>query len=204
MEDHRKTVESPANAFVFSKNDTTSSTVANSPLFKLCPELRNMIYRFALITIDPVRITKSDGIPEPGLLIVNKIIRNETFAIFYQENRFQCEVYNYDDAALQLAVRKQDYAFSQYSLNIDRSTWLVSFLARPRNWKNLESWLHSCQQGRSAGLSTAGTGTAEDKLIDGLFAVVFRKPFLTAPGLDSLLKAMRPVLEALHVDWGKD
>lgn len=74
------------------------SSVAESPLFKLPPELRTMIYRHAIISNRALRITMSRGIPEAPLLSVNKLLRAETFGLFYRENKFNCIVRNYDHA----------------------------------------------------------------------------------------------------------
>ena len=64
------------------------SSVAQSPLFQLPPELRTMIYRFALDTGEDIEITESHGIPEPALLSVSKIVRSESYKVFYIENKY--------------------------------------------------------------------------------------------------------------------
>jgi hypothetical protein len=74
------------------------SNVAQSPLFKLPPELRTIIYRYALLTDQDIDITESSGILEPALLSVCKILRLESYKVFYFENEFACMVEHYSPA----------------------------------------------------------------------------------------------------------
>lgn len=206
MDNQQKLVKSVANGLVSFQQDNTPKTVAHSPLFKLPPELRCMIYHFALVsdTVNPVLITESGGIPEPGLLSVNKLLRSETFAIYYQENHFRFIVSHYNDAAIRLAVGKANSTFSPCSFDLTDGTWQVAVQTHQRNWKNLVSWLRACQQSVSGGLSRSGSDKKEEKLIEALFAVVYNKPEVTPRALDAVLEAMRPALVAHHADWDKD
>lgn len=194
----------PASAYS-SEDKDNHGVVVKSPLLKLPQELRDMIYRFALLSNDRVRISKSNGIPEPGLLFVNKAVRSETIPIFYQGNQFTCEVLNYDDTAIRMAIRKADCTMARHSLQIATvGGWKVAFRVTQRSWKNLVSWLHACQRRSSTGFTKHNMDSTEDKLIGALFSRFFDKPVMTMPHLDALLKAMRPVLVALHSDWARD
>lgn len=95
------------NAAKVAESQTQSpSSVAESPLFKLPPELRTMIYRFALIDDEEVVVTEAGGVPEPALLSVCKNVRSETYKVFYYENDFCCEIQQLSPATLRLADRK--------------------------------------------------------------------------------------------------
>lgn len=83
------------------------SSVAESPLFKLPPELRTMIYRFALIDDQEIAITESGGFPEPELLSVCKTVRSEAYKVFYYENIFCCVVEHFSPVTLLLAGRRE-------------------------------------------------------------------------------------------------
>lgn len=100
------------------------SSVADSPLFKLPPELRNMVYRYTIITDDDqILITKTTGIPEPALLSACKTTRSEARAMFYLENKFMCEVDEYSPASPMLYIKsRQRVAPRPVSLRLVTST----------------------------------------------------------------------------------
>lgn len=88
------------------QQETLPSSVAESPLFKLPAELRNMVYRYAIVTDDRVLINKSLGIPEPGLLSACKLLRSEACTMCHLESKFTCVSRDYDPAAVLLVCRK--------------------------------------------------------------------------------------------------
>jgi hypothetical protein len=122
-------------------------SVAGSPLFKLPPELRNMIYRYAIVSNRTLRVTKSRGIPEAPLLSVNKLIRAETFGLFYADNKFKCIVRSYDPAPLKLVHRK----LSRVSVKLLRHVCTELHVSGTPNWENLVVWFHSAHQGVCCG-----------------------------------------------------
>ena len=178
------------------------SSVAQSPLFKLSPELRNMIYRFAIVTEDHVKITKTRGIPEPALLSASKTVRSETFGIFYFENKFLAVVEEYDPATVLLASRRASVSDAALGLIGIRRFALPAH--QDPNWNNLVKWLHLCLQEGCFGLHFFENHDAEAKLVAGLFGIVFEDPTMAAANLDILLKNIRPALVELDEDWAKD
>lgn len=62
-----------------------SVRVPNSPLFKLPPELRAAIYRFAVVEEGEIVVTKGQRFPEAPLLSTCKTIRSEAIGIFFKE-----------------------------------------------------------------------------------------------------------------------
>ena len=183
-------------------------SVATSPLFKLPPEIRNMIYRYAIVTKARVRITKSSGIPEPALLSTCKILRSEACAIVYLENTFRCEVRDHDPASLSLAYRKFKNAKNLGVSSQHVSSVQIEVCRRgSRNWKNLIAWYHSCLQRTCCGvlqLEHEQRADAEERLLVGVFKIVCSSPKMTSSELDFVLESLRPVLVELRQDWGKD
>jgi hypothetical protein len=161
-----------------SQQESLPSSVAECPLFKLPPELRNMIYRYAMISHRRVRITKSHGIPEPGLLAACKLVRSEAFEIFYRENDFTCVVRNYDSAPLVLVSRKfsrrSQVSFPNSAPGLRRH--LTSQIQRSgtRNWENLVLWVLFAHSYVCCGFLAAPDDDPESSLISGLFETAIR------------------------------
>ncbi|KAK6431014.1 hypothetical protein LTR95_012828 [Oleoguttula sp. CCFEE 5521] len=68
-----------------SRRISISTAVLQSPLFKLSGEMRNIIWRLAVVGKDPV-VYSDAGVEEPGILLTCRAIRNEVASIFYLEN----------------------------------------------------------------------------------------------------------------------
>jgi hypothetical protein len=203
----RKKTNKGSKATEVSQTDLPSS-VAESPLFKLPPELRTMIYRFALHTDEDIEITESHGIPEPALLSVSKIIRSETHKVFYFENEFSCMIEHYSPATMQLARRKVSLADPRGGIRLPKTM----VYHQQRHWGNLVRWLHLCLEEPHYACHTlpddelAKEGfeyTAEERLIGGLFKFVVNDKDTTPDRLDLLLECMRPGLIAVDKDWAK-
>ncbi|TKA66663.1 hypothetical protein B0A55_09028 [Friedmanniomyces simplex] len=72
-----------------------------SPFLDLPRELRDQIYRFALLSPEPIIISRHCEF-QPGLLRTNRQLRNETLEIWFTENELQLEIHDLD---LPLLVR---------------------------------------------------------------------------------------------------
>jgi len=160
-----------------------------------------MIYRSALIA-DEVVVTESGGVPEPPLLSVSKIVRSETYEVFYYENEFCCQVRHFNPATLLLA----DSKVVRPGVSVGIAAPVVTVYHNERRWRNLVQWLHEVARRRcvSVDLSEDADDTPEKHLIGGLFNVTCNDTGMTSTRLDVLLKNMRPALIALHNDWSKD
>lgn len=197
----KRKIDKTANVTEASQTHLPSS-FAESPFFKLSAELRNMIYRFAIVTQEQVQITKSGGIPEPALLSVNKTVRSEALGIFYLENEFSAVVEEYDPATVLLALRRWS-AFGVATGPIGICRLVLPTLQDP-NWNNLVQWLHLCLRQKCVGFGLVDYDDAELKLVAGLFGAVIDSHDMSAGTLDILLKNMRPALVELDEDWAKD
>ncbi|KAK6438899.1 hypothetical protein LTR95_004895 [Oleoguttula sp. CCFEE 5521] len=111
------------------------SAVANSPLFKLSGEVRNIIWRFVLVSDDPLVFTSS-GVDEARLLQTCHAIRKEAAGIFYLENRTECPGGSYNSTAL------LKYQNKLSSLNLpDQVPGLAMFDINDKSWSHLKLWL---------------------------------------------------------------
>ena len=69
----------------------------NVHFLSLPPEVRNIIYRFAVVEDEPIVLHQQSPPPQqPGLLQISRHIRQETIEIYYQENLFQWRLHNYN------------------------------------------------------------------------------------------------------------
>ena len=64
----------------------------DSALSRLPAELRNQIYRYVLVSPDPITIPQNGRLPTPGLLLACRQIRRETAEIYWAENVFYAVV----------------------------------------------------------------------------------------------------------------
>ncbi|KAK5709071.1 hypothetical protein LTR17_020134 [Elasticomyces elasticus] len=78
-----------------------------SRLLCLTPELRNSIYRFALLESEPIRLTRESE-PQPALLRVNRQLRKEAIGIWFSENKFELEMVDMDLSFFFLFIRLLD------------------------------------------------------------------------------------------------
>ena len=183
------------------------SSVAHSPLFKLSAELRNTIYRLVLVEghdgwfgEEPVVVDKINGIPEPGLLLSNKIVRSEASGIFYYENHWNCEVRNYDPAPVLLLQSKLKMPFSKHPMFINITS--VRREVDGKTWRILVSWLHLCHKRKCPSffhgidcISDYGRDAyVEMSVLHGLFEVVERCPEMPSDMLDRVIASM-------HLAW---
>jgi hypothetical protein len=154
-----------------------------------------------------VDITESHGIPEPALLSVSKIVRSESYKVFYFENSFCCAIEHFGPTTLLLARRKTPSKYP--NVGIRRPLLLVRH--EERHWGNLALWLHKCLQSQC----TTWVPTAEDepyydaepveaKLISSLFKSIFYELRMTSEHLDYLLGCIRLTFIAIDKHWAKN
>lgn len=103
----------------------------SSLLFKLPPELRNVIYEDVLTLSRCVVI--DNGVPEPPLLLANKQIRNESRGIFYARNKFGVHNYDYNSSIYLHTAKLKAALSSAYRVPLN----LRNLTRRQPNWANL-------------------------------------------------------------------
>lgn len=118
-----------------------------SRLLSLPPELRNMIWMFAVVSAKPLTILR-DTPRQPGITLACKMTRGEALGLFYSQNTFACTVTNYDATEYKRYRRVAD----RYGLRIVLLTHRRSIGDRAILHDNLLIWLESTWTGESAPL----------------------------------------------------
>ncbi|KAK5171104.1 uncharacterized protein LTR77_004248 [Saxophila tyrrhenica] len=148
----------------------TAATAA-SPLFRLSRELRDEIYKYAVV--EEVIILQGTSIAEPGLLQVSKQVRAETTPIFYNRCDFLAEVRDYDFSNLKRShVRLRKYA-RLFVTNLEYNA-----MGMIPHWPNLLCFLEDTHRDWRPNINMMiGDGTgfgAEEVVLDVLFSLVRR------------------------------
>lgn len=113
---------------------SSTRSIADSPLFRLPPELRNRIYEYAVLSPgDPmININEDNGIPEPSLLASCKTTRREAIGIFYSPsfNDVRMTIDSFHPAMVIIWARKRIVLAQQYGLKerdwgVDTAYWFA-------------------------------------------------------------------------------
>ena len=105
---------------------------------ELPAELRNRIYRLALLEPDAIKINDSSTPQEPSLLSACRQIRQEAISIYYGENHFELQVADLDPTTAQKWLSGSTLRLkSKHRYKIDNSN----------NWKNLLRWIKGVLDG---------------------------------------------------------
>jgi hypothetical protein len=185
-------------------NATPPSSVDHSPLFKLPPELRDMIYDYAFSTKHCVTVTKQAGIPEPALLLTCKVVREEAIAVFYRERRLHPIVHGFDSTVILLWQTKRRHMVNDYNM-VPTTPKVVH--EGPRMWVNL---IHSLElyHGRKLWIiskdrpsSGSSSNREESVFIAGLFKVVRTMRGRPWEEVRGVLDMLRLGLVKFHPTW---
>lgn len=188
------------------RSDTRSATMA-SRLLQLPPELRNIIYRRAVVTSNKIRI-KSDCIREPPLLLVCKQIRQEACDLYYYENEFTVKINDYDTTN---AVRFNSKIHSARQRGeIEKNLWINmrASLSSPPHWRNLLTWLRLYHVGALESFlpkpSEPHSGKIGSLVIRGIF--LFVRAMKTHPWqeVEAILLEQRVVLAKTDARWNDE
>jgi hypothetical protein len=143
-------------------------TQSDSPLLNLPGELRNRIYRFAIIS--PLSIELDIGRwqnHQPALLRTCKQVRIEALRLFYIENKITTNIHDWDPV---VKVRCSQLLASHKI----KSHHLYHYFTGGPNWTNLLAWLKAVFEGKIGGISSClgKTRTVERKIVGGMFLYV--------------------------------
>ncbi|KAK5127463.1 hypothetical protein LTR85_006802 [Meristemomyces frigidus] len=176
-----------------------STDSAKGTLLSLPPEMRNRVYRAALIDNSEIVILPKGPLPdEPALLRTCSQIRNEATSIYYKENRFVFEIRD-NDASLHIQWCRS----SQERLHTGRNFFR---LTESTNWTNLLHWLESYYSRRCCGVDVTDIGSPFETVAQ-LTSVV--KKLRTSTDLEwsqvaDILERMRKALGAQKKGWLDD
>lgn len=183
-----------------------SSTDGRSLLLKLPPELRNTIYRFALVSDANIDI-HFPHFDESSLLMVCKQIRREASPIFYLENNFYLLVHNYDSTACLKWKEKIDVLVHRQEIPSALNYIGGSTRSAP-SWRNLQEWLRRIHDGTVLFSINPPTQTASQDVVDlmlgGMFSMVVRMQSLPWVDVAKELQEQRVILAKLDPCWNQD
>lgn len=108
-------------------------------LLALPGELRNHIYRYAVVESEKVTV-KPHSPPPPALLSVCRSIREDCGTIYYCENIFELELEEYNGAPFAPFHR----TYQDFTRNINVTNHQTFFDGTP-NWENLVGHLIRCR-----------------------------------------------------------
>lgn len=183
------------------------------PLLRLPPELRNLIWQYALRSDDgKFEVNENEDFPEPGLLSTCTQIRREASGIFYLENEFLCTVTSYCPSMVLLLQKKVDLLRAE-GINIARKRFILRMRGNP-SWKNLLAWLKWSHKGK-AGTYTRNPGNTpaqhsspkvseETQFICGLLAMTLRMHDQPWEVVEPILAKLRLGLQQFDQDWAQN
>lgn len=179
---------------------------STSPLLNLPGELRNMIYRYALLDENPIPVTMQ-GYDRSSLLGTCRRIRRETFNLFYEESSFLVRTVDYNsDNLYAWKTLLRSGIVCPMSLR-----WGATRSNRTPNWANVVIWARRCHEDRwmhpmrgPQALKAAGSRDKTKFALGSIFQMVAAMRNQPWPLVERTLVQMRPMLEAIDARWGQD
>ncbi|KAK0831457.1 hypothetical protein LTR73_002839 [Friedmanniomyces endolithicus] len=175
------------------KTISKAENMPESPFLRIPGELRNEIYRYALLEDDTIKINKHTKPAQPGVLQTNRQLRKEAGDIYYHENTFlfgisHFEASIYVSPIYSLADPDQTRHRSLQKVTLihppqikwcqssPRRRWCktTAHVSRSQNWANLLVWLEAYWNHDCGGIvwSEEGKANADAKAATHLFATV--------------------------------
>lgn len=175
---------------------STTQSDDRSPLLRLPAELRNDIYRFALVASGDIIIKAGlTPPPEPGLLATCRKIRSEALSIYYEENRFSFGIRDVD-ATMML----------RFKCRVPKAIGGIVCVGRP-NWINLKAWLETSFH---TGLGMVGrrqshqpAASPKEAMMEMCFEVMDRlkKEGLSWEKIENVLEDLHTGMTAVDPAW---
>lgn len=168
-------------------------------LLALPAELRNRIYRHALVKDHLISIQKHVELPlPPGLLQVNRQIRAEAYQIYYLENNFGFTIRDYDASTL---IR-----WCKVFTSIEHQKRCMLNIAPSTNFDNLLVWLRVFFERKCGGIEVGkpGEGNRNVEAAASLFEMTARMQQIKGMSwseVKELLEAARQGFAALDPAW---
>ena len=165
-----------------------------SRLLSLPPEIRNIIYRYALVDGKMIYIRYPHNLTgAPGVLQVNRQLRSETVDIYYKENTFNFYIHHYSPEGLMKWCGS-----SEARLRCKKNFHFVNY--RDMVWTNLLKWLRAYYHHRVTGIGlpanySSGTDVAAARLFEMVYK--WRAQGLTIEAVEERLEEMHLVLAAM-------
>ena len=179
-------------------------------LLRLPAEIRDIIWE--LVVVEPSPIDVDPAMKPPGLLAVNRQIRNEAIDAYYSSNRFMLTVVDLDAEPIIpfLEVFKRYDRRSTFSREkLERKNVTIVFdIVRGYNWANFKAWIKAVFMGRMSGFSEVveDDDDPDFRAIRGVFGVVWGMidAGVTWEQAEQTLPGLRTMLGAKNKQWLKD
>lgn len=178
-------------------SSTDDPTTARSLLLELPGELRNRIYRYALVAQERIELLTSENKKQPALLGVSRQVRRETIKIYYDENSFG---YNVVD----LAGAPGEPFFEL--VRRYRSEGRKNFMTHRRggrNWSNLLAWVKArfeCQHFPPA-LAGSQSNHAGHRVVHAAFDIAREMRSQPWSNVEAVLEAFHRGVKAADPAW---
>lgn len=171
---------------------------SSNPLLGLPAELRNRIYRFALVQPKTIDLDETKWhTHQPAVLKTCKQIRREALGLFYFENKFCATIHDWDPSV------KDKFSRLMTKYNT-KSPQLCHWFSGDPNWSNLLEWLRAVHEARIGGIGDCvGKERSQARKIVGILFMIARRTRakLSWPEVVRLLEAHREVLGQIDVKW---
>lgn len=143
----------------------SQASAKKSPLLSLPPEMRNRIYRFALVEEDDIEIPSGGPFPsDPPLLRTCSQIRGEAISIFYLENTFSFTIEDFNAGKyLEWCGTSKYRKESNHIFAVVDST----------NWTNILRWLRASYQQEGYGFAPLEQDVGEEEQQSNTAAYLF-------------------------------
>ena len=172
-------------------------------LLGLPAEVRNRIYRFALIENDVLELSATSPTP-PGLLIVSKQIREETVAMYYTENRFILVIVDFDGEAVTRPVEVYRKCFTPTGTGAQaKQQGIIGiYTAGVPNWRNLVGWCKAIHRGSMPVLKERpGGGDRMNMSIAAIHKVVWGMRSRPWEEVEEVFEGFRKIMVLLDQAW---
>ncbi|KAK4504855.1 hypothetical protein PRZ48_002818 [Zasmidium cellare] len=168
---------------------------AGCRLLKLPGEIRNRIYRFALVESGNLDINPN-GPGEPALLRVCRTVRNEGRSIYYTENVFTLKITEFNGAKYMPFM----WQFDRYEPLVTKPNVMFDIRGRA-NWANLVEWVKADHRGPGIRPNLDELAAESDYVMSGAFSLAKTMHWLPWPMLEEALNAMHRALA--FTPWGE-
>ena len=161
----------------------------DSPLLSLPAELRNTIYRYALLEPDEIEVERQQHM-QPALLRICRQVRSEASPMFYNENKFKAV--STDLSAIAPATHWTNTKVSDSNLDI--------FAYGDMSWANLKSWLKRYHAREIAGMGPGGE-QKRFEVVARAFGMVEEMEEVQWSVVENVLEQFREAVAAKDGTW---
>lgn len=179
--------------------ERSKASNARPSLLALPAELRNEIWRLVLVQRQIIVINGPGYFhTEPGLLKVTMSIRQEASGIYYVDNKFACDIFDFDST-----VFKRWVTVSPFRIYQDPAKPMLLGVARSTDWPNLKQWLKDVYEGKPLGIKSSETG--REGYSHGYFAVqlfeIVRREMWAGAAWDSVEERLEHARQTIGCVW---